>query len=128
MEQRYLHWRRTSISTVKNKRKLSTPCLEAVVLPRWRTSRRWTWRRASIITNKGRDFFLTFFVAFYDRIEIQSAYRKEHDEKQTLLFLSHSCCLFFFYQPVCRTLRSTLKSTHCYQLKRKPLKSSSSRS
>ena len=33
----------TSISTVKNKRKLSTPCLEAVGdSRRWRTSRRWT--------------------------------------------------------------------------------------
>ena len=51
---------------------------------------------AGIHNNKQRqDFFLTFLLPFYDRIEIQSAYRKEHDEKQTLPLSSHSCCLFF---------------------------------
>ena len=53
-----------SISTVKNKRKLSTPCLEAVG-PQAVADLKAVDLEAGIHNNKQRqDFFLTFFVAF----------------------------------------------------------------
>ena len=92
----------TSISTVKNKRKLSTPCLEAVGLPELADLKA-VDLEAGINNNKQRqDFFLTFFCClFYDRIENQSAYRKEHDEKTNTPSFLHTVAVSSFSISLC---------------------------
>ena len=92
----------TSISTVKNKRKLSTPCLEAVGLQAVADLKA-VDLEAGINNNKQRqDFFLTFFCClFYDRIEIQSAYRKEHDEKTDTTSIVHTLAVSSFSISLC---------------------------
>ena len=53
---------------------------------------------AGIHNNKQRqDFFLTFFCyPFYDRIDNQSAYRKEHDEKTKTPSFVHTLAVSSF--------------------------------
>lgn len=58
---------------------------------------------AGIHNNKQRqDFFLTFFCyPFYDRIENQSAYRKEHDEKTDTPSFVHTLAVSSFSISLC---------------------------
>ena len=92
----------TSKSTVKNKRKLSTPCLEAVGLQAVADLKAVDLEAGSNNNKQRQDFFLTFFCClFYDRIEIQSAYRKEHDEKTDTTSFVHTLAVSSFSISLC---------------------------
>lgn len=87
---------------------------------------------AGINNNKQRqDFFLTFFCClFYDRIEIQSAYRKEHDEKTDTTSFVHTLAVSSFSISCVPDLKINFKKvpTATSSKKKTFKKSSSSRS